>query len=94
MDEDEQAIGSAIGAIIAAHARANMAMVAAILSHLVEKQVLSAEDVRELLAGLEDVAQSASQSLPSSDPDRAEVDRLEVNTLRQLISLLRTALLR
>jgi hypothetical protein len=88
--EKEDHLAPLLGKLLAAQTKASASVFVALISTLVKKGALSAEIVEtEILKALEDSCRSLPESGSEADRDS---DQLEIDAVRQLISVIRRRL--
>jgi hypothetical protein len=85
-DDNQEMLTEVVALYLAAHMKAQAAVVTTLVSILVQKGVLTEQIVRaEWLGGLEEVVRAALESPQATNPDEARASRIEIETLRQVV---------
>jgi hypothetical protein len=85
-DDNQEMLTEVVALYLAAHMKAQAAVVTTLVSILVQKGVLTEQIVRaEWLGGLEEVVRATLESPQATNPDEARASRIEIETLRQVV---------
>ena len=92
-DDDREMLTEVVALYLAAHMKAQAAVITTLVSILVQKGVLTEQIVRaEWLGGLEEVVRATLESPQATNPDEARASRIEIETLRQVVDWIRQRL--
>ncbi len=85
-DNNREMLTEVVALYLAAHMKAQAAVITTLVSILVQKGVLTEQIVRaEWLGGLEEVVRATLDSPQATNPDEARASRIEIETLRQVV---------
>ena len=85
-DNNREMLTEVVALYLAAHMKAQAAVITTLVSILVQKGVLTEQIVRaEWLGGLEEVVRATLESPQATNPDEARASRIEIETLRQVV---------
>ena len=85
-DNNREMLTEVVALYLAAHMKAQAAVITRLVSILVQKGVLTEQIVRaEWLGGLEEVVRATLDSPQATNPDEARASRIEIETLRQVV---------
>jgi len=92
-DNNREMLTEVVALYLAAHMKAQAAVITTLVSILVQKGVLTEQIVRaEWLGGLEEVVRATLESPQATNPDEARASRIEIETLRQVVDWIRQRL--
>ena len=92
-DNNREMLTEVVALYLAAHMKAQAAVITTLVSILVQKGVLTEQIVRaEWLGGLEEVVRATLDSPQATNPDEARASRIEIETLRQVVDWIRQRL--
>src|SRR6266480_1714123 len=92
-DNNREMLTEVVALYLAAHMKAQAAVITTLVSILVQKGVLTEQIVRaEWLGGLEEVVRATLESPQATNPDEARASRIEAETLRQVVDWIRQRL--
>ena len=92
-DDDREMLTEVVALYLAAHMKAQAAVITTLVSILVQRGVLTEQIVRaEWLGGLEEVVRATLESPQATNPDEARASRIEIETLRQVVDWIRQRL--
>ena len=93
IDDNREMLTEVVALYLAAHMKAQAAVITTLVSILVQKGVLTEQIVRaEWLGGLEEVVRATLESPQATNPDEARASRIEIETLRQVVDWIRQRL--
>ena len=85
-DNNREMLTEVVALYLAAHMKAQAAVITTLVSILVQKGVLTEQIVRaEWLGGLDEVVRATLDSPQATNPDEARASRIEIETLRQVV---------
>ena len=85
-DNNREMLTEVVALYLAAHMKAQAAVITTLVSILVQKGVLTEQIVRaEWLGGLEEVVRATLDSPQATNPNEARASRIEIETLRQVV---------
>src|SRR5438094_6181915 len=92
-DNNREMLTEVVALYLAAHMKAQAAVITTLVSILVQKGDLTEQIVRaEWLGGLEEVVRATLESPQATNPDEARASRIEIETLRQVVDWIRQRL--
>ena len=92
-DNNREMLTEVVALYLAAHMKAQAAVITTLVSILVQKGVLTEQIVRaEWLGGLDEVVRATLDSPQATNPDEARASRIEIETLRQVVDWIRQRL--
>ena len=92
-DNNREMLTEVVALYLAAHMKAQAAVITTLVSILVQKGALTEQIVRaEWLGGLEEVVRATLESPQATNPDEARASRIEIETLRQVVDWIRQRL--
>ena len=92
-DNNREMLTEVVALYLAAHMKAQAAVITTLVSILVQKGVLTEQIVRaEWLGGLDEVVRATLDSPQATNPDDARASRIEIETLRQVVDWIRQRL--
>ena len=92
-DNNREMLTEVVALYLAAHMKAQAAVITTLVSILVQRGVLTEQIVRaEWLGGLVEVVRATLESPQATNPDEARASRIEIETLRQVVDWIRQRL--
>ena len=92
-DNNREMLTEVVALYLAAHMKAQAAVITTLVSILVQKRDLTEQIVRaEWLGGLDEVVRATLDSPQATNPDEARASRIEIETLRQVVDWIRQRL--